>query len=392
MPAWNKATREWVSQKKLVVIGISQEQHADRCRLFAQWHKIDWPILHDPINSTAVHGVSVDTAIDEYGIVRSLKPNAKTLEEDFLNKSYAPPDTKSIKPAPPDFEALRRKAEQNPSLLSRTLGDTYVLYKAPAEINKAIEAYKQAVSIDPEDGDAHFRLGVCYRMRYESEHRKNGDFQTAVDHWTRALTINPNQYIWRRRLQQYGPRLGKPYPFYNWVQTAIDEVKARGEQPVKVKVLPTGSEIADPRGSAETQQRDVKPPDPQGKLFRDTKGLILPEVTVVPPRVKPGGTVRVYVTLRVNSKLKAHWNNEAQPLKLWVEPHPGWKVKPQLQTAGQGEKPETTEPRQLEFEIYTPDNAAGKSKLSAYAVYYVCESSGLCHFLRQDIPITVTVD
>ncbi len=391
-------TKKWVDQEKLIILGIAQEQHSNRCKLFAQWHKMDWLILHDPINSMAVDAVPVETAIDEYGIVRSLKPNLATLDKDFLNKSYTPVgieiSKKPIKASPPDLKALRRQAEQNPSPKSwRKLGDAYALWGGPDGINKAIEAYTKTISINGDDGDGHFRLGVCYRMRYESKHREPTDFQTAVDHWSKALATNPNQYIWRRRLQQYGPRLNKPYPFYDWVQTAINEIKARDEQPVTLKLLPMGSEIAAPARSFEAEHRDVKAPDHQGLIFRDTKGLVLSDVTVVPPNVKPGGTVRVYVTLRPNNKFKTHWNNEAPPLKLWVDPPGGWKVQPQLQIAPQGDQPETTEPRQLEFEIYTAENASGKTKLSAYAVYYVCEGSkGLCYFLRQDIPITVTVD
>ena len=398
MPVWDKKTKKWVDEGKLVVLGISQEQHSNRCKLFAQWHEMNWPILHDPINSMAVNVVPVETAIDEYGIVRSLKPDLATLDEDFLNKTYSPVgikfSKKPMKSTLVDLKALQRRAEQIRSPQAwRKLGDAYSLWEGPSGINKAIKAYTQALSINDNDGDAHFRLGVCYRMRYESEHREGSDFQTAVDHWSKSLAINPNQYIWRRRLQQYGPRLNKPYPFYDWVQTAINEVKARGEQPVELKVLPMGSEIATPAGSFEVGQRNVKSPDPEGLILRDTKGLIMSDVTVVPAKVKPGGTVRVYVTLRPNDKFKSHWNNEAPPLTLWVDPPGGWNVHPQLQVGPRGDQPETTEPRQLEFEINTAKNASGKSKLSAYAVYYVCEGArGQCYFLRQDIAITVTVD
>ena len=68
-------------------------------------------------------------------------------------------------------------------------------------------------------------------MRYDSAHRREGDFQRAVEAWSRALEIDPNNYIFRRRIQQYGPRLSKPYPFYDWVSRARDEITARGETP-----------------------------------------------------------------------------------------------------------------------------------------------------------------
>jgi len=380
------------------VIGIAQEQHPDRSRLFAQWHRLDWPILHDPINVMQVQGVPIEVAIDEHGIIRSLRPKAETLEEEFLDKTFetdrAEATAKPGKATQPDLAALRLRAEQSRSSDAwRELGDALVLWGEPARIEDAIDAYTQAIKIKPDDGDAHFRLGVCYRMRYDSPQRKPTDFQTAVDHWTKARQIEPNQYIWRRRIEQYGPRLTKPYPFYDWVETAAQEIKARGEEPVELKVLPTGSEIAGPERSFDVELSEIKPPDPEGRIFRDVKSLIGTEVTAVPPRVKPGQTVRIHVTLRPNEQRKAHWNNEAEPLKLWIEPPPGWRVNPQLLIAPQGEKPETSEPRHLEFEVRAPADASGTFNLAAYALYYACEDvGGTCQFLRQDIPIEVTVN
>lgn len=388
--------QESVRNGKLVVLGIAQEQNPDRCRLFAQWHQLNWPILHDPINVMGVRGVPLEVAIDEYGIVRSLKPDPKTFEKEFINKTFSPPknDTsvKFEKPMQPDIVALRRRAEQNRSSDTwRQLGDALVLWGDPSDVNDAIDAYTQAIKTNPEDGDAHFRLGVCYRIRYESENRLPTDFQTAVDHWTKARQINPNQYIWRRRIEQYGPRATKPYPFYDWVRTAAREIRARGEKPVELRILPTSSEIAGPDDNRENEKLDVKPPDPQGRVLLDQQHLILTEVTVVPPQIKPGGTVRVHVTLRPNNKLKAHWNNEAEPLKLWIDPPSGFKAQPQLIVAPQGDKPETSEPRHIEFELLASNDTSGTFKMSAYALYYVCEGAGgTCSYLRQEIPITVT--
>jgi len=398
VPAWNTKLQKYVQEGKLVVIGIAQEQHPDRTRLFVQWHRIDWPILHDPINVMQVRGVPIEVAIDEEGIVRSIRPKLETFEAEFLNKTFetgvAEPPTKPGKTTKSDVAALRRRAEQTGSSDAwRDLGDALVLWAEPEKINDAIDAYMQAIKIKPDDGDAYFRLGVCYRMRYDSPQQKPADFQMAVDCWTKARQIEPNQYIWRRRIEQYGPQLTKPYPFYDWVETAAKEIKARGEESVQLKVLPTSSEIAAPERNFETGQRRVEPPDPNGRIARDTQNLILTEVTVVPPQVKPGETVRVHVTLRPNESRKAHWNNEAEPLKLWIEPPAGWQVKPQLLIAPQGEMPETTETRRFEFEVRIPPDAAGTGKLTAYALYYACEDvSGTCQFLRQDIAVTVKID
>jgi hypothetical protein len=378
------------------VLGIAQEQHADRCRLFAQWHELDWPILHDPLNVMGVRGVPIEVALDEQGIVRHLRPDPKTFEKEFLDRTFPPDGTEppgnAAQATRPDPAALRRRAEQGHSCAAwRELGDALVLWEGPARIDEAIDAYTQALLIEPSDGDAHFRLGVCYRMRCESRQAVPADFQMAVDHWTRSRQIEPNQYIWRRRIEQYGPRLTKPYPYYDWVQAAARDIRDRGDQPIELSVPPTGSELAGPARRFDAGERR-EPPDPQGQILRDLRGLIVAEVTVVPPHVPPGGAVRVHVTLRPNDRLKAHWNNEAEPLQLWVDPVPGWQVQPQLLTAPQGSQPQTSEPRHLEFELQAAPEASGAVTLTAYALYHVCEDAGgMCSFLRQDIPVIVKV-
>lgn len=397
MPAWNSHTRDWVRQGKLVVIGIAQEQHEKRCQLFAQWQQLDWPILYDPLNVMEVAGVPIEIAIDEYGIVRNLRPRKETLAQDFLGKTYSPEGVQGAsvlagKAAQADLQALQGHAKQaNKASAWRALGDALVLWEGLPRIDDAIAAYGRAIGSNPKDGDAHFRLGTCYRMRYESSQRRPADFQRAVDHWTRARQIRPNQYIWRRRIEQYGPRLAKPYPFYDWVGTASAAVQARGEQPVALDTLPTDSEMARPvrRFDAETQ---ATPPNPLDGIQSDTQALVLSEVTVVPPRVKPEKTVRVHVSLRPNDKLKAHWNNEAEPLTLWLELPPAWQAQPQRLVASQPNQPESSEARTLEFELRSPASAKGLCRLTAHAWYYVCEDlGGACRFLHQAIPVAVTV-
>lgn len=396
MPVWNQRLEQYVRDGKLVVLGIAQEQHPHRNRLFTQWHGIDWPVLHDPINLMQVRGVPIEVAIDEYGIVRSTRVKAETLEQDFLNKTFSAEGTKPSQPVQatrPDVLALRSRAELTRSAEAwRDLADALVLWEGVTKIDEAIEAYTQAIRLNPNDGDAYFRLGVCFRLRYESEQRIPADFQMAVDHWTRARQINPNQYIWRRRIEQYGPRLTKPYPFYDWVDTASREIKARGDSPIALKTLPTGSELARPVRSFDADTGDAMSPDPEGRVFRDTQKMVLTEVTVVPPHAKPGQTLRVHVSLRPNTTLKAHWNNEVEPLRLWVDPPEGFEVQPRLVVAPQGDQPETTEVRRLEFEVRATAKTPGTFTLNAYTLYYVCEDAGgTCLFLRQDIPVTVVV-
>ena len=202
-----------VKDGKIVLLGITQEQHPDRCRLLAQWKGFGWPILHDPINIMGSSAVPILVAIDEYGIVRDTKPRLARFEADFLNKTFAD-DAVAVEPGwqtpqlpaghdRPDFDALRKAAEREPTAAAwRTLGDALTLWGGDNQINAAIDAYTRALKFAPNDGPTKYRLGVCYRRRYESAWRQSGDFQEAIDRWGGALERDPNQYIWRRRIQQ----------------------------------------------------------------------------------------------------------------------------------------------------------------------------------------------
>ena len=107
-----------------------------------------------------------------------------------------------------------------------------------SEPDQAIDAYARALQLDPTDKYSWFRLGVAHRMRHESPGRKPGDFQAAIDAWSSARELDPNQYIWRRRIEQYGPRLAKPYSFYDWVVQAKTDISRRGEMPIALMVEP----------------------------------------------------------------------------------------------------------------------------------------------------------
>jgi hypothetical protein len=96
--------------------------------------------------------------------------------------------------------------------------------------------------------------------------------------------------------------------------------------------------------------------------------------------------------LRLDAKQKAHWNNEAEPLRLWIDPPPRWLVVERLLTARAEPKAVSGEVRSLEFEIKAPVKATGKVRLTAYALYHVCdEIGGQCLYLRLDIPIELNV-
>jgi tetratricopeptide (TPR) repeat protein len=395
VPVWHEATRGWVKQGRLVVLGVAQEQHSDRCRLFAQWQQFDWPILHDPINLLEAPGVPIVVAIDEHGIVRAVGPRPERLAAEFLEKKYdddAPPGT------PRSFDAsdpasLRRKAEASPSASAwRALGDALTIWRGADQIDEAIDAYARVLTMNPTDKNARFRIGVAYRIRHESAKQRPGDFQAAIDNWGRALDLDPNRYIWRRRIEQYGPRLAKPYAFYDWIAHAKAEISRRGEVPVPLILEPYGSELAGPVRNVLEQDKLPVEPDPKGQVHRDLARLIDAEVVVVPARLHPGGAARVHITFRPSAAGTSHWNNESTPLRVWVTGAEGWTIATRLLEAPQADQPESDEVRQLDFEVKAPPTARGRTRLAAYALYNTCERAGAqCLIIRQDLTIELDV-
>ena len=150
--------------------------------------------------------------------------------------------------------------------------------------------------------------------------------------------------------------------------------------------------MAGPLRAEEAGPGDVQPPDPEGRIARDTAGLVQAEVTVVPPRVKPGEAVRVYLTLRPSEASKTCWSDEGEPLRVWVDLPPGWRAQPQLLVVAQIDRPNRSQPQHVELDLKTATDAKGMSRLVATALYRVREGTdGTRRLLRQDIPITVTV-
>ena len=390
MPGWHDATADLQQAGKLQMLGIVQEQNADRARLFMQWRQMGWPILVDAFDLLEVSVVPLTYAIDEHGIVRFARlrlDDADTLEERFVDRTWPAPAASAPDTPTADPAALR-------TLARASLGDE-------AAIGDSIEAFRAATTTRPEDGWAHFRLAVAYRLRYDAASRRPGDFQAAVDHWQRALELDPNNYIWRRRIQQYGPRLAKPYPFYDWIETARAEIRARGETPAALASEPTGSEIAEPSRTL-TTAADANEPDPEGRVIRDgidghgealPRPLIRAEVTAVPRRVDAGSATRAHLVLTPDAGLRAHWNNESEPLTVWVAPPSGWALDQRRISAPNAEQATSTEVRRLEVELRAPEDApAGAVEIPAYAIYYVCEDvDGTCLIRRQDLAIQLEV-
>ena len=174
----------------------------------------------------------------------------------------------------------------------------------------AIEHFTTLVAELPESAEHWFRMGCAYRSRYDSVERESGDFQQAVRAWSRALDLDPNNYIYRRRLQQYGPALEKPYPFYNWIDTARSELRERGKEPAALLTEPRGAELAEPARQL-AGDAEEKGPDKEGKIQRDD-GLVICEVVTIPAPVRPGQMARV--VLNFLPAKGVHWTNDAGTL------------------------------------------------------------------------------
>jgi len=374
------------------MMGVIQEQHPDRCRLFMQWTQMGWPVAVDALNRLGFDAVPITFLIDEHGVVRFVNPEPDDLEA-FLATTYPRPG--GLPDAPDEAAIPQPVAPPYPGTAAawRDYGDALFLWGGDQRLDEAIEAFGRAVAASGDNGPLQFRLGTAYRRRYDSPHRQTADFQRAVDHWARALEVNPNQYIWRRRLQQFGPRLAKPYRFYHWVERARHDIRERGDEPVPLVAEPGGAEVAAPEKTFEARARAGDEPDAKGRVTRDPGRLIRVEATQVPPAVPPGGVARVYLVLRPNAGAKAHWNNEVDPLEVWVKPPPGWEVDQAALTATPPPEAVSAEARELQFEVKAPDEVRPESTVvPAYALYYVCEDvDGLCLYRRQDLSIPIRV-
>lgn len=396
---WQKKLAPFIEAGEVVAIGVVQEQHPDRTRLYRQWRELDWPIFVDSLNALRIEVVPVPVAIDESGITRKWRAGPVKIEQEFLRVEF------ESTPIPADYGiAPDPRIKQDSSSPTDTAIRNF--YAGDSNLDASIDAWQEALAEASGGGDGwlHFALGATLRRRYESASRRPGDAQAAVQQWGEALARDPNQYIWRRRLQQYGPPLDKPYNFYFWVEQARADLSERGQTPHALVVEPTGSELAPPQrkaglGGTSLASLAADGPDPEGKIYRDKKTMIQIEPVVTPARVRPGRRVQARIEFRVNPTIGAYWNNEADELRVAI----GTGLSPGAasidQTAGSMQfpnptEPETQETRTIEFELSVPADAEpGPVEIPAYALYYVCENEGgVCYFLRQDFELAFEID
>ena len=394
MPVWHETTRALRESGELLVVGITQEQHPDRCRLYAQWQGLDWPILWDPFNLTGSSAVPVVLAVDEHGIVRADRFRPDELGAVLLEPAFPAPTG----PAGTD----RAEAPVHPGLLEEGGGSgpeaavAGLLFGRGADgtaaaVDRAITGLEELAG--EERPELLFRLGVAYRMRHDSAHARPGDFQRAVDSWSAALAADPSQYIWRRRIQQYGPRLDKPYPFYDWIEEARVDLRTAGEEPWPVRTPLCGAEVAAGTSALPANPGLHRAPDPHRRVPLDGEGLVQIEVGVVGHTGKPGAIVRagnaarVHVSLRPDPAREVKWGDEAGPSVVWISSPRGWRLERNLYEL-RGEAG-SAKARRIDFEVVPRgDKEEGPSHLLGHALYHVCvDDTGRCVYLRQDFRV-----
>ena len=389
--------RDLVAAGRLVMLGVVQEQHAERAQLFADWKSLDFPILHDPINRLGCSAVPITVAIDQQGIVQSTRPSRDWVRTELVgNGGGEQVGAKPQLPSVPALNDLERTARSSDSATAwQNWGDAVMLWR-PDKVTQAIGAYQNSLKLAP-TAECYFRLGVAYRHRNESADREVNDFANAVANWTTALRQNPNQYIWRRRIQQYGPRLDKPYPFYDWVENAVVDITARdGKPPTPLTVPLSGAELAPPLRNKEEVVRTPREskvelsPDPRNQIHRDTRGLVRIASTVVSASQPDRDQYRLHLQFSVSSS--ANWNNEAEPIEVWFEDTDGITLETRrLRHRPRVESAESREDRVLDVEFSR--KTASLNKIRGFALYYVCEKeTQQCILLRQDFTIPIRIE
>ena len=356
MPGWHKQTKGLVAEGKLSVAGIVQEQHPDRAALYMQWQEMDWPVLADPFNDLGIAAVPITLLIDQHGIIRYKNPKPKDLQQ-FLENNY-PNDAK----------------------------------KQPLDLlPKAIAPLEKLLAQTPKNARAHFRLGVAYRSRFDSEKGQPSDFAQAMSHWQSALALNPNQYIWRRRIQQYGPRLDKPYSFYDWITEARQTIVKRNEKPHPLNAEPSGAEFARPararQRSTSQKASPLQHPDPESKITRDAEGLINSRTVIVPSTNRKNAAVRVHLTFEPAPDTT--WTNDAGNISFHLAPDSPVTIQDlKIPTLPQNDS--SAEIRVIEFELHPQPGKALPADIAASAFYYVCtKSDGTCQYLRHDLSLVL---
>ena len=186
MPVWHEATREPWENGAINVVGIVQEQHPERSRLFMQWKKMDWPVMVDALNLLGVSAVPITLFLDEQGIICRIRPKLDELST-FLKES--PSSGENLLPfqaTAPNLPNLRERADRDGSEHLRDYADALFLWGGPSNSDAAVRAFEKLVRLYPDNGAIRFGLGVVLRNRYDSVSKEPADFHRAIEAWSDA--------------------------------------------------------------------------------------------------------------------------------------------------------------------------------------------------------------
>ncbi len=392
---WVAKTKPLIDTEKLVVVGVAQEQHPDRVRLFAQWHKADWPILHDAMNVIGIENVPLIVAIDEHGIVRARNPDLDQLEEQFTAKTFDPPgalppiDVKEL-PDPRVTRRLASEARRNPEW--RKHGQALVFAGKPKQINEAITAFQHAIDDERGDAESWFAQGVAYRIRHDLAEREAGDFQAALDAWREAAHLEPNNAIYRCRLQQYGPCIDKPFAFYDWIGTACKEIAERGDAPIDLACEPTGTETESPLSKFRYRKRAGPESEALGTAALDRRPIVeVSYACAAQADKRKGSVVQIYVNCRLAPESGATWSNEGEPMQMWIEKPKTGRLGTRYLRYPQPQEPRTLDERVLSFPLRL-SGAKSSMTLEATLLYSVHDGPNApAQPMKQDLRIKVSV-
>lgn len=373
MPVWHALATAWREQHDLAVVGLVQEQHPDRAELFARWQGFDWPLLWDPFNLSGAQVVPNVYLLDEAGTLIAAGPRPE--EVAALLERPAPSGAPGRPSRPSGPLVVQARDAQDPAeratweALSRLLHD-------PRPATADVQALVDHATAHPDDPAARFRAGVALRLHHDAGAPRPGDFQAALEAWSAALAARPDQYIWRRRIQQYGPTLDKPYPFYPWVAEARADLAARGESVPPLQALLTEAERAAP-GAAPAAGPDTLPEPPawQRDLPEDATGVVGVETAVAFATRGERPVARVHLVLRPDRLRAVHWDDEpGAPTARFSAPE-SWTLDRRQASLAPVDDP--TGPRRLELEVALPPGARGH--LEIRLAYSACEGAdGVC--------------
>jgi hypothetical protein len=371
---WQAATRKLVADGKLIVLGVVQAHHRDRCRLLAQWKGLAIPLVYDPLNLAGVTEVPKIVGLDEYGAVRIVDPDSEEELQTYATKRFkkGKRHPRSLVLDIPDPKYTARIAGEARNVRGwRDHGDALVLAGTPPHLDEAIRTYERTLKLDSSDALSHFRLGVALWIRSHRPERQPGDFQAATTAWGQALGCDPKNDVLRAQCTQFGLLEEKRASLFGWISTAREEIADRGETPVALACEPAAVELAGPRKKFVVAENVEGKPEVDGGAVSDTRKLIEFEAAIVRPvSPKKKRYRQVLLVFRPSAFSAGKWHNTGEPLRVWLDAPKGVQLDRRFIEHAGPSSSTSEESRILNVEVKLPKKAKGKPvKIKGVAVY-----------------------